>query len=287
MKACGKNTCIPTTRQITPNSGPVTVGHCDRVCEDDGVRYNHLAAFFGGHDRRTSLNVGYVTFDTCDTDKITQSKGLLPQQENTRQKVLQNILERKAHGNGSNAEHFYQISRAERWRGDENRNEETHHHYRHVNESSEEQRHSLMSSSPLTHRRVSRFAREAPTRNSPKIKSAKIMFGKGEMISLRILLTVFHAMEKSHLILPNKSELRASPPSLGCRVQVFGGYRKHLNRNDYSEFCGAAEKPYLLRCSPCSILYEQNPRDSWQPGQLEICYGLRWYCSSSPEPRRL
>ena len=65
-----------------------------------------MPALFSCNYRSPRLNVMDIAFDADDADQVSQFKWFLQQEQNAREKILQNISECKPDRNRSNSQHL-------------------------------------------------------------------------------------------------------------------------------------------------------------------------------------
>jgi len=86
----------------------------NRVGEDDGVRNNDLASLLGGDDGCARLNVVDRALDAGHTDEIADAKRFLQKQQDSGQKILQDVLEGEADGDAADTKDLDQVGRLKR-----------------------------------------------------------------------------------------------------------------------------------------------------------------------------
>jgi len=118
------------------------------IRKDNGVWNYDLPPLFGGHDRCAGLDIGNVSFDSCDADEIAESERFLQQQENACEEVLKNILKRKTDRNGADTQYFDQIRGLKGRSNDGDCDQETHKRDACVHEPCQEERYASMSEPP-------------------------------------------------------------------------------------------------------------------------------------------
>src|SRR5260370_15353091 len=114
------------------------------------------------------MNVMHCSFDACDTDKVPKFKRLLQEEQNTREKVLKDILKSKTNGHRADSEQFNQIGVFEGWSDNGECDRETQRQDAGLNQSSHQQCDPLMLLLPLYPTPRERLAACRRTRNAKK-----------------------------------------------------------------------------------------------------------------------
>ena len=126
--------------------------------KNESVGNNDLPALFRRDDGGARLNVVYSSLDTDDADQIADAKRLLKQQQDAREKVLENILEGEANRYGSDAENFDEIGSLKRRCDDRKGDEEAEDDDAGLNHPAEQEGDSLMLLTLKSHAADQRFA---------------------------------------------------------------------------------------------------------------------------------
>ena len=123
-------------RQVVANA-TCREGGVDRhdLGEEIGVRHDHAALIVGANQRRARFDLLDRTFKIIHNDLVTNFKWIGDQQQDAREKVLKDVLERKADDDAADAQQLDQAADGEGWKGDCCGDQHTHGNRRRVREA--------------------------------------------------------------------------------------------------------------------------------------------------------